>query len=137
MLSRCCRQHVFLHECSHDILQKYIGFDYLLSTVASWNLAGELGRTTYSGLSAISLVLQGAYRGGFLGLIFLAWILASLDVGLCLSHYTGSQFIVILGGFVPLLHFTDWVFPLQNLGDIDVNWRACQFESNSWWSCSG
>ena len=37
----------------------------------------------------------------------------------------------------PFLHFTDWVFPLQSLGDIDVNWRACQFESNSWWSCSG
>ena len=41
MLSRCCRQLVFLHECSHDILQKYIGFDYFLSSVASCNLAGK------------------------------------------------------------------------------------------------
>ena len=28
---------MYLHERSHDILQRYIGFDHLLSTFASWN----------------------------------------------------------------------------------------------------
>ena len=108
----------------------------IVHTAASWNLAGELVRTTYSGLSSISLVLQGAYREGFLGLIFLAWISASLLV--YASPITLEvNLLSFWADLFPLLHFTDWVFPLQNLGDTDENWRACQFESNSWWSCSG
>ena len=144
MLSRCCCQLVYLHERSHDILQRYIGFDRLLSTVASWNLWQVIswGRLTIPGLTSMFMVLQWFHCEGFLGhdCFSSCRLSASLDVGSMRTPLFVEVTLIFdsVGGLC-FLHSAFYRLGLSTaeFGGHRRGLCACQLEGNSWWSCSG